>query len=748
MNITVFRVYQLNLLTAISMYMKSLFYLFLSIVGAWLFSSCSDDFLGETETTDLDQATVFADSTYTADFLNQIYVDIGFDIQHNRYKDQYNDHGGLQTSCDEAAYKASTGLTTDVMFATGTVNPVTISEDDVWRIAYRNIRRVNVFFKYADGSRMAEAAKEEYKAEARFLRAWYYAMLLRHYGGVALIGDDVYETVEEAIKERNSYADCVEYIVDEANKAAETLPVERSGNKFGRVTRGACKALISRVRLYAASKLFNGSDFAPADFPKELLGYPTYDKERWKIAVDAALDVYKAEARFLRAWYYAMLLRHYGGVALIGDDVYETVEEAIKERNSYADCVEYIVDEANKAAETLPVERSGNKFGRVTRGACKALISRVRLYAASKLFNGSDFAPADFPKELLGYPTYDKERWKIAVDAALDVIKMKQYDLYIRNEDENNEAYPGWGYYAQLLPADYYGKVGTEVYCGTIFEKKAGASIDTNRWFAPPSTGGNGIGGYVYHDLAELFPMADGTPTKDSPDYDPTNPANKRDPRFMFTVTYDGCIMKSNMQDTEINISVGTQQDAIYRGTPTGYYTHKFLKFGSMANQMLYGGSQARPLMRYTEILLNYAEAANEYYGPDHKDVLGDQEISPYIVLRKIRECAGIEPGEDGTYGIKNNMSQADMTEAIRLERRLDLAFEGHRFFDVRRWMIAEDTDNRMMHGFEITRNGERKTGRIIDTRQHTFRKAMYFYPIPYKETVKSPDLLQNPYYE
>jgi len=427
---------------------------------------------------------------------------------------------------------------------------------------------------------------------------------------------------------------------------------------------------------------------------------------------------------------------------------YETVEEAIKERNSYADCVEYIVDEANKAAETLPVERSGNKFGRVTRGACKALISRVRLYAASKLFNGSDFAPTDFPKELLGYPTYDKERWKIAVDAALDVIRMKQYDLYIRNEDENNEAYPGWGYYAQLLPADYYGKVGTEVYCGTIFEKKAGASIDTNRWFAPPSTGGNGIGGYVYHDLAELFPMADGTPTKDSPDYDPTNPANKRDPRFMFTVTYDGCIMKSNMQDTEINISVGTQQDAIYRGTPTGYYTHKFLKFGSMANQMLYGGSQARPLMRYTEILLNYAEAANEYYGPDHKDVLGDQEISPYIVLRKIRECAGIEPGEDGTYGIENNMSQADMTEAIRLERRLDLAFEGHRFFDVRRWMIAEDTDNRMMHGFEITRNGEQKTGRIIDTRQHTFRKAMYFYPIPYKETVKSPDLLQNPYYE
>lgn len=121
--------------------MKSLFYLFLSIVGAWFFSSCSDDFLGETETTDLDRAAVFADSTYTADFLNQIYVDIGFDVKHDRYKD----HGGLQTSCDEAAYKANTGLATDIMFATGTVNPVTVAEDDVWRIAYRNIRRVNVF---------------------------------------------------------------------------------------------------------------------------------------------------------------------------------------------------------------------------------------------------------------------------------------------------------------------------------------------------------------------------------------------------------------------------------------------------------------------------------------------------------------------------------------------------------------------------------------------------------------------------
>ena len=104
------------------MYMKGLFYFFLSIVSGWMYSSCADDFLGETETTNLDQATVFADSTYTSQFLNQIYVDIGYDVKYDRY----SGHGGLQTSSDEAAYKANTGLATDIMFATGSVNPVTV----------------------------------------------------------------------------------------------------------------------------------------------------------------------------------------------------------------------------------------------------------------------------------------------------------------------------------------------------------------------------------------------------------------------------------------------------------------------------------------------------------------------------------------------------------------------------------------------------------------------------------------------
>lgn len=102
---------------------------------------------------------------------------------------------------------------------------------------------------------MNSRAKTLYRAEARFMRAWYYFMLLRHYGGVPLLGDVVYENddVDNVNMTRASFADCVQYIVDECNAAAADLPNRRSGTSFGRASAGACMGLISRVLLYAAS---------------------------------------------------------------------------------------------------------------------------------------------------------------------------------------------------------------------------------------------------------------------------------------------------------------------------------------------------------------------------------------------------------------------------------------------------------------------------------------------------------------
>lgn len=621
--------------------MKNLFYWCLPIVGVWLFSSCTAN-LEQMETTDLDRESVFADSAYTARFLSQIYTDVGYDVKPNRFKTNFMgmtvEHGGLQTACDEAAYKVVSEVTNDVMFATGTINPVNAKEEDVWKIAYENIRRANVFMKYADGSPMMESIKKQYKAEARFLRAWYYAMLLRHYGGIPLIGDNVYEV----------------------------------------------------------------------------------------------------------------------------DDVMKT------SRDTYADCAQYIVDECNLAALDLPNKFRGINTGRATAGSCKGLISRIRLYEASDLFNGSDFGKsAGFPTELIGHPEYSKERWKTAVDAALDVIRMNTFAIYsnhICNDDTDRKgsAEPGWGFYAIFHNNDFYkipdGGAGVIYPDGTytemLFEYRPGTGNQREALFGAPSCGGNGNGGYIYHDLVEQFPMKDGKAVGDRNSkytYNPLKPNEGRDPRFANTVVWNGSKLTSGADVNHIvntHVGAGITSDAFGSGTPTGYYIRKF-GHRQLAGNYFLATSQAFDLIRYAEILLNYAEATNEYYGPDHQDVLGEHVISPYEVLKTLRERAGIEKGDDGMYGLEKNMDYKKMRDAIRLERRIELAFEGHRFFDVRRWMIAGETQNQSMHGYKITRNtnGVEK-GEIVAVRTHTFRDAMYFFPIPYKETVKSEDLLQNPYYE
>ncbi|MBB4045127.1 hypothetical protein GGR06_002937 [Bacteroides reticulotermitis] len=621
--------------------MKNLFYWYLLIVGMWLFSSCTAN-LEQVETTDLDRESVFADSAYTARFLSQIYTDVGYDVKPNRFKTEAFgmaiEHGGLQTACDEAAYKVVSDVTNDVMFATGTINPVNAKEDDVWKIAYVNIRRANVFMKYVEGSPITENVKKQYKAEARFLRAWYYSMLLRHYGGVPLIGDNIYEVDDDMKTSRDTYADCVKYIVDECNLAALDLPDKFRGINTGRATAGSCKGLISRIRLYEASALFNGSDFGKT---------------------------------------------------------------------------------------------------------------------------------SDFPKELIGYIEYDKERWKVAVDAALDVIKMNTFAIYschICNDptDKKGTPEPGWGFYAIFHNNDFYkipdGGAGViypdGTYAEMLFEYRPGTGNQREALFGAPSCGGNGNGGYIYHDMVEQFPMKDGKTINDPSSkysYNPLKPDEGRDPRFANTVVWNGSKLTSAGDMNHVvytHVGAGVTSDSFGSGTPTGYYIRKFGHRQLAGNHWL-ATSQAFDLIRYAEILLNYAEAANEYYGPNHEEVLGEHIVSPYNVLKTLRERAGIEPGDDGMYGLKQNMTYEEMRDAIRLERYIELAFEGHRFFDVRRWMIAEQTQNKQMRGYKIERstNGIEK-GTIVNVRKHTFRKAMYFFPIPYKETVKSKELLQNPYYE
>jgi hypothetical protein len=139
------------------------------------------------------------------------------------------------------------------------------------------------------------------------------------------------------------------------------------------------------------------------------------------------------------------------------------------------------------------------------------------------------------------------------------------------------------------------------------------------------------------------------------------------------------------------------------------------------------------PLIRYAEILLNYAEAANEYEGPT---------TQVYQAVEAIRERAGLSP-----YQLPAGLSQADMRKTIQNERRIELAFEEHRFWDVRRWKIAEQTDNIQTYGMEVNRNNASVTYKTFPVRKRNFRTAMYLWPLPQTEVAKSPDMLQNPGY-
>ncbi len=605
----------------------------------WGGMSCTDtSFLDETETTNLNREVVFADSSYTAGFLTEIYRDIGFDTDPDRFSitafGLTNHYGGLQTASDEARYKRSSTITTDVMFATGTISAKLVSKD-VWEKCYASIRKVNVFLKYVDGSPIAERIKNQYRAEARFLRAWYYGLLLRHYGGIPLIGDDVYELTDVMKTSRDSYEDCVNYIVNEC-------------------------------------------------------------------------------------------------------------DEIIK-------------------SNVLSKRRTGRDYGRISEAGCRGLKSRVLLYAASQLYNGIEdqYAPSAEYKKLLGYPVYDKERWEKAYDAALDVIAMQEYRLFEWHEtgsanDDNSEPEMGWGFYAVTsMPSDFANFITSKegetfkqgAFCEVILDKTADKGNDRERRYGPPTSGGGAESGYVYKELADAFPMLDGKPIGQSAyEYNILTPNVNRDPRFANSILYDGgyfCTGTSTYTAIRISQGAGATLDAVHAGTPTGFYVKKTTSRATCGNTFI-GVPQSRPLIRYAETLLNYAEAANEYYGPNHSD----QYTNIYEALKVIRRRAGIEAGDDGMYGLKANMSQDEMREAIRLERRIELAFEGHRFFDVRRWKIAEVTDNKMMHGLEITRNSDNtKSAREFEVAKHTFRQAMYFWPLPYDEVVKAPDLLQNPYY-
>lgn len=420
----------------------------------------------------------------------------------------------------------------------------------------------------------------------------------------------------------------------------------------------------------------------------------------------------EGELKFIRAFRYQDLIRNYGRVVLMGDRVLGLTDDlqdpALFQRATIKAGIDYAVAQLDDAAAKLPLENSGTwLMGRATKGAALALKSRLLLYAAS--------------------PLYAAGTWEAAVTAAQQVIGLNKYQIY-------------QGGYGNMFLINESEEV--------IFERLY--TRNANHVHLEIANGPNGYGGWAGNtptqNLVDAYDLTNGLPANTTnPMYNPAKPYENRDPRFAATVLYNGAAYRG--RDVETFIPGGKDSrdgNDNWNTTKTGYYLKKFMNDAyPLQNPWGNAGFQPWIYIRYAEILLNFAEAANEAYGPDVLPPGATMSARQAINMIRSRASVNMPPLAVG-------MSQTDMRTAIRHERQIELAFEEHRFYDVRRWKIAEVTENVPSRGVIITKNNDGTftfaPKVALDGRK--FEVKHYWLPIPRAEILASGNRLeQNPNY-
>lgn len=434
----------------------------------------------------------------------------------------------------------------------------------------------------------------------------------------------------------------------------------------------------------------------------------------------------KAEAKFIRSYMYFLLLERYGGVPIVGDKVFDISSDVELPRNSFKQCVDYIVgqmDSIQDLLRSLPIADASNYGHVVTKQACMALKSRVLLYAASPLFNGNTLEKGD---SLVGYIDYDASRWKLAVDAARDIIT--------GYGDEGSNIL-GLDPSFKNIFLNFYGGVDKEV----IFSRQNGNGSTVERNNGPLGFSGTNLGygrTCPTQNLVDAFPMKDGKSITDATSaykYDEQHPYNNRDPRLNYTVLYNGSPWLGTTLQT---YQGGNNNPSGGDYSQTGYFMRKFM--GNFENVAEYSDHLYNwVIFRYAEVLLNFAEAENEYLSSPSDEV--------YQALIALRKRAGIDAGDNGLYGLKAGMTKDEMREVIHNERRIELAFEEHHYFDIRRWREAESIFATPVTGMQIIPSSSGYIYQEQNLVNVTFTNKMYLYPIPYSEVIKNKNMVQNP---
>ena len=479
------------------------------------------------------------------------------------------------------------------------------------------------------------------------------------------------------------------------------------------------------------------------------------------------------EAYGLRALFMYNLLRAHGGWAddgqLYGVPIVTEPEGASSDfnvpRDTYKDCMDSLVRDANRAIELLPNDYQdlssaqdipakyqaigitnvqdynrifGVDFGgRMTARIAEAIRAMAVLMAASPAFSagsGYDWEDAaDYAAVVIDNTINSSNHAQTETKDAFGVSS-NGYTWYTNTQDLSNIA-------AGANPAEIIWRGGTG----------ENTTLETDNF--PPTLYGNGRINPT-QNLVDAFPMANGYPITDveNSGYKANDPYTGRDPRFYAYILYNGgtagpsnSVIITGNYGTTTNDQLN--QENRY-STRTGYYMRKHLRQDCNLNPTTTTPQRHyTAYIRATELYLAYAEAANEIWGPKGK---GSHGYSAYDIIKSIRSRAGIGVEQNGQladpYLDKMAASKETMRELIRNERRLELCFENKRFYDLRRWQVPLEQLNETARGMQITQNAS--TAALIYTpitvENRAFKDYMYWGPVPYSECLKFSNLQQN----
>lgn len=578
-------------------------------------------------------------------------------------------------------------------------------EQGPWGSCYEGIRQASIFILNIDQNmKFTEEERADLKAQARFVRAYYYWLLLRKYGPIPLLpeeGLDYTKEYEELAIPRNTYDECADYIASEMKIAARDLPSKRGANNVARPTRGAALAARAKVLLYAASPINNPR---PGDTEKftdlvdrngRNLIAQEYNEEKWAKAAAAALDVMKLEGGTRYELYHKSASEQVGTGYLPTLPPYDGNFVNKSWPDGYKDIDPY---ESYRSLFNGNVNASDNPELIFTRGQNQST-EGINVMVRHQL-----------PRAANGWNTHG--------------LTQKQCDAYYMKDGKNcpgkDSEYIDYPAYAKRIDPN---------------PRAEGFVTDENK-DQYPELGNNRVGVSMQYV--------------------------GREPRFYASVAYNGSTWYLLNEPNDANKD---KQIFYYRGGGNGYTNTMFwLRTGIGVMKFVhpddtnrdekeeYIRKKAEPAIRYAEILLIYAEALNELTG--NYNIASWDEETQYTIQRNIDEMKkGIQPirirAGIPDYTRSEYEDQDLFREKLKRERQIELMGEGHRYYDIRRWKDAEVEESLPIYGCNTLMTEKwRDVFHVpvaIPSLPTNFSRKMYFWPISHSELKRNKMLTQNP---